>query len=160
MFPRFGQLGVRVDVRPVSSAEEVLINGREYQATYREEKLQRVEKGIDHGSSMPGVREIPVGSGKILWMPLPLEAADNTAPLEALYRFALQKAGVASHYFREVPDPSVLIRPVVFPNSTMYTIVNESSQDKKVRFTDTTTRKKMEVDVKAGRSAMVFVGRQ
>jgi len=155
-FPRFASLGIDVEIRPVSSGEDLEIDGRAYQATFRGEKIQQVDKGVDRNASSQFVHRVPLGSGNLLWMPLPLEASDDTVPGEALYRFALREAGVQPYYMREAPDPSVLIRPVLLPQSTMYVLINESSTDKTVRFTPTITGKPVEVNVKAGRTAVIF----
>ena len=83
-FPRFASLGIDVEVRPVSSGEDLEIDGRAYQATFRREKIQQVDKGVDRNASSQFVHRVPLGSGNLLWMPLPLEASDDTAPGEAL----------------------------------------------------------------------------
>jgi hypothetical protein len=157
VFPRFSELGLAVDIAPVSSGEECSIDGKPYRVTFREDKMQKIEKGVVRGSGTPWVHVVPVGEGKILWMPLPLEAADDVLPVEALYRYALREAGIIPLYSREQGDPSVLIRPIVFPRATMYVLVNESSADRKVRFTPSGTGKVVEVDLPAGRATVEIV---
>ena len=47
------------------------------------------------GEERAEVRTIPMGAGKVIWCPLPVEAGAESAPVAALYRFASKQADVA-----------------------------------------------------------------
>jgi hypothetical protein len=157
---RLRRLGIEAAERPVSQTEEVTIDGARLQAEYRGEKMQRLARGEAKGTEQGRVQEVRKGKGVVLWMPLPLELADNTGSLESLYRFALKRAGIEGLCRREERDPGVLIRPSVFPGAVMYTLVSERSEDRHVRFTHLPTRTTIEAALPAGRAFVVFIDKK
>ena len=56
------------------------------------EKIQRLEKWVQHTDTMETALTLSVGKGKILYCGLPLELADNHDTLENLYVKACELA--------------------------------------------------------------------
>jgi hypothetical protein len=101
--------------------------------------------------------EKPLGKGRILFVPLPLELNDNEQAVGDVYRYALKIAGVAPTYTTRLQDPGMLICPTKFPRSTLYVLVSETGQ-KAVSFTDMKSGKQFYGTLEPGRSAMLLVG--
>ena len=101
--------------------------------------------------------EKPLGKGKILFSPLPLELNDNEQAVGDVYRYALKTAGVAPTYTTTMRDPGMLICPTKFPRATLYVLVSETGQEA-VAFTDRKSGKQFSGTLEPGRSAMLLVG--
>lgn len=101
--------------------------------------------------------EKTMGSGKILFAPLPLELNDNLQAIGDVYRYALKAAGIAPAYSTSMKDAGILISPTRFPDATLYVITSESNQ-MAVSFEDARSGKKLVGSLEPGRAAMMLVG--
>jgi hypothetical protein len=152
--------GLRASRAAVVEEETVRIEGIEYLLSYRGEKTLKLEKDVVEGEAVAAVRTVPLGKGKIVWAPVPMELAEETAPLAALYRYALKQAGVASPFSVERADPSVLIRPTLFDRAVLYTIVSESSRDMNLSVTHLESGTRFAVTLPAQCCELVFLDRR
>jgi hypothetical protein len=101
-----------------------------------------------------------MGVGKVIWCPLPLEAGSESAPVAALYRYALKQAPVPPVFSVETADPSVLIRPSVFEQCVLYTMISESGEHKRVALTHLENGARVEVALPSQRAAHVLIDRK
>jgi hypothetical protein len=147
------------EIVPVAQSEFITIGTREYEVRYDGEKMQRIEKAVVKGSPVRPIIE-SWGSGRFVWSPLPLELGDSMAALVAFYKLALAQAHVAPIFTATPRTPAVLILPSVFRDVVLYTFVSETDRDTHVTVTHLETRKRFNVRVPAGRTAMVFVDRK
>ncbi len=100
--------------------------------------------------------EKPLGKGRILFAPLPLELNDNLQALGDVYSYALKAAGVAPIYTTTLKDPGILICPTRFPDATLYVITSESNQTE-VNFVDVRSGKRFAGALASGRAAILLV---
>jgi len=156
---------------PVQQSEAITINSNSYLVRFEGEKIQRIEKTKDQRPSERarafaqgnlGARVVVerVGAGTLIRCPLPLELGDSMAALLGFYRMAMGRAGVAPIFTATPRTPAVLIAPSVFRDVVLYTFVSESNQNTTMQVTDLQTRKRFQVSVPAGRTAMVIVDRR
>ena len=106
----------------------------------------------------PGVREIAFGDGKIIYSPLPLELADGRDALEALYRFAIEEAGISNEVYQITKGnaESVFVHAIAYEKCTAYTFVNDGPAiEFKVK--DLASGAEFEVSLDANRSAKVWI---
>jgi hypothetical protein len=101
--------------------------------------------------------EKPLGKGKILFTPLPLELNDNIQAIGEVYRYAVKAAGVTRTYSTTLQDPGILICPTRFPKATLYVVTSESGRAD-VSFTDRASGKQFTGKLDPGRSAMLLIG--
>jgi hypothetical protein len=101
--------------------------------------------------------EKPMGNGRILFSPLPLELGDDLAVVGNAYRYALKSAGVAPVYTTTLSDPGILVAPTILPKATLYVITSESNQPQ-VTFTDARSGKSLTGRVEPGGAAIVLIG--
>ena len=84
-----------------------------------------------------------------MFCPLPVQLAESADAVEALYRFALDKAGWHNERFVCTENKShILIYPMAFEDATVYTLVNEGARDS-VRFVDLASGKSVETELLA-----------
>ena len=101
--------------------------------------------------------EKPLGKGRILFSPLPLELNDNLHALAGAYSYALKAAGVAPVYTTSLDDQGILICPTQFPQTTLYVITSESNQ-KRVSFDDVRSKRHFAGTLESGSAAILLVG--
>jgi len=121
--------------------------------------MQRIQKGTISSQSVAQVVRIAVGSGAVIWSPLPVELADQPEVTSALYRYALKEANVRPLFVPELEDLPVLIYASVFAKATLYVLVSESSSSVRVKFNDAESGKKFDIGVVAQRSTMLLIRR-
>ena len=105
------------------------------------------------------MRIIPLGAGEVIRCPLPLETAVESAPVAALYRYALKQAQVRPGFSAERVDRSVLIRPSVFARCVLYTMISESGQHQKIALTHAENGARISVSLPPQRGAHVLLDR-
>jgi len=157
---RLKQFGVAPDSKPVAEEEFLMIDGHEYQVSYRGDKIQRIEKAVVDEDDPQEVMTIPHGKGMIFWSPLPVEVSESVEPTVALYEYALKGAQLSPVFSLEKKDPSVLVLPTVFNDSILYTFVSESDRDEEVHVLDKETKTAFTAEVPAQRTALVFLSRK
>ena len=101
--------------------------------------------------------EKPLGKGRILFAPLPLELNDNLRAIGDAYRYALKTAGVKPVYTTKLDDPGILIAPAIFPNATLYVVTSESNQPT-VTFTDARSGHTFNGTLQPGSAAILLIG--
>jgi hypothetical protein len=156
---RSSKLGLRAAIWPVAQDEALSIDGVDVQAGFHGDTFQRVEKEFVDDEESAGVHAVPLGKGKVLWCPLPLEAASESGPVAALYRYAIRQAGVRPVFSLDRADPSILIRPSIFARSVLYTLINESGQRKQINLTHLENGARISVLLPPQRAAHVIVDR-
>ena len=145
----------------VAESETIMIAGREYLVRYEGEKMQRLEKAVDQSLAPPGqLFNLPFGSGRVLWSPLPLELGDSTDALVAFYNLALPTAGVAPIFTATPRTPAVLILPSLFRDVVLYTFVSDTDRDTQMQVTHLESRTPFTVSILAQRTAMVLLERK
>ena len=156
---RLSEFGLRTSIAPAAQEEALQIGDSTWQIGFHGDVFQRVEKAIVEGGGVPAVRTFPAGKGKLIWCPLPLEIGNESAPIAALYRHALDQARVQPVFSVDQADPAVLIRPIVFADRVLYTLISESGEAKQVSLRDLRTGTQIGVSLPPGRAAHVILDR-
>ena len=150
---RLTPLGIKADVQPliVRGSLPLTLSGSDYALSFPAEVQQStVEKmripfteghappaGTSYESSLTGAKH---GAGKILWAADPVEFSEGYEAVAALYRWALNEAGVKAA-FREVHPlaQSTLAFPTVLDDAVLYSFSNESASPSLVDLVDAIT---------------------
>jgi hypothetical protein len=157
---RSAELGLRAAIAPVAQEEDLRLDGADLQAGFHGDSFQRIEKAVVGDQELAEVRTIPLGAGKIIWCPLPLETATESAAVAKLYRYALNQANLRPLFSTDRTDPSVLIRPSLFARSVLYTMISESAQHRQIALTHTENGARVNVSLPPQRAAHVLLDRQ
>jgi Cellulase (glycosyl hydrolase family 5) len=98
------------------------------------------------------------GSGKVLWVADPVEFADDYDATAAVYRWALEEAGVVPAFKEVRPlSPDVLAFPTLLDGAILYSFSNESAYNQVVDITDTRTGANIRFGLQAQRGAAVLL---
>lgn len=125
--------------------------------SYSGEKTSYLERGILAGGAE--YLETTIGSGRLLYFPLPLELAEELDAIGQVYRYAIDKAGIAPVYKTGTTDPGILICPTRLADATLYVLTSESSAAAKVAFEDEASKREIEAALDPGRAALLLVTR-
>lgn len=109
---------------------------------------------------MPGGKEwaeLRLGKGRILFSALPLELNDRLDSVAAVYRYAIEAAGVTPAYTTDVTDPGLLICPTLLPNATLYALTSETNNTA-VEFRDARSGKTFTGILQPGRASLLMIG--
>ena len=163
---RLSEFGLKTEPVTLNTVERITINGRTYCASFRDcvglmhpgTVLNRTAFA-DHTDHAPVT--IPVGKGKMIYSPLPLELCDPIEPLAELYRYAIQEAGISNQLCRvieTIPQSNLMIYPIEYSGHVLYTIVNEGCDDV-VHFRDIISGCNVELEIPAQRGAKLWIGK-
>ena len=155
---RSNLFGAHAQTVPTAESEPITIGARTHFVRYEGDKMQRIEKAVMKGESARAIVQ-PYGLGRAVWSPLPLEVGDSMTAITAFYKFALGLARVVPIFTATPRTPAVLILPSVFRDVVLYTFVSETNRDVQMSVTHLETRKRFNILVPAGRTAMVFIDR-
>ncbi|MFD2334521.1 beta-galactosidase [Cohnella sp. GCM10020058] len=138
-------VGAAYRLTNLSREEQVRIAGRTYRASFGDRKIGQLNKEVVPGADGNGWSQTaellvrPLGAGKLLWCPLPLELNERTDTLQALYAAALQEAqaGCGAMAWVEGGDhPGVYGTKLTFKHGSLYIFISESGADCEVAIRD------------------------
>jgi hypothetical protein len=153
---RQSQIGLDYQPGPLTIRENIVKwPGDEARLTYSGDKTTYLDRAfLPSGATWT---EKPLGKGRILFAPLPLELNDNVQAIGDVYRYAAKTAGVVPDYSTDLRDPGILICPTRFPHATLYVLTSESGQTE-VSFRDTASGKVIAGQLQPGHAAMFMIG--
>jgi hypothetical protein len=155
-------LAIKADVAPlvVRGSELTLPDEKSYQLGFPA-SVQQSETLTMHFADGKSVEVIPHGSGKILWTADPVEFAEGYSAIAALYRWAIEQAGVAPAFQETAPlSSAVLAFPTVLDNAELYSFSNESSEVQVIDVVDSLTHAHIHFTMEPQRGAALLLDRQ
>ncbi len=158
---RSSPLGVKAEVMPLAvRGSEIDLGGKTWTMGFPAD-VQQSSAETMRFSNKNTLELIPHGTGKILWAADPVEFADGYDSTAALYRWALEQAGIKT-VFKEVAPLSnaVLAFPTILDNAEIYCFSNESMNSENVDIVDTLTGAHIRFTMQAQRGAALLVDRQ
>jgi hypothetical protein len=156
------ELGVTATVAPlaVRGSALTLPNGNTYSLGFPA-GVQQAATWTMRFADGESVEIVPHGKGRILWTADPVEFAEGYTAVAALYRWALDEAGLKSA-FREVEplSPAVLAFPTVLDDAEIYSFSNESLDLQSVNIVDALTGAHIHFELQAQRGAVLLLDRK
>lgn len=108
--------------------------------TIKEEQVRTaaLDGSVEKGSP---VVDIPLGEGRLIWSPLPVELNNRTEPLVKLYRYATEAAGVKSglEWIKGGDLSGVYGRKLSYKKGFLYIFVSEFAWDADIAVKDEET---------------------
>ncbi|GIO31694.1 MULTISPECIES: beta-galactosidase [Paenibacillus] len=146
---RLADLLGEAQLRNVRREEMLCVDGKEIPVSYGKRRIAEVSKETRSGGPLeaaPGstggdaVRNIPLGNGRLIWCPLPIELNDRTDSMAELYRYAIAEAGCGSGFEWTRGDvPGIYGRKLTFKDGSLYVFVSEYALDTSVEVADKDT---------------------
>ena len=159
---RMADLGVKAAVIPLAVRGSVLAlpDGKSYPLGFPASVHQSPAWTMRFADGK-SVESVAHGSGRILWAADPVEFSEGYTATAALYRWALEEAGVQPA-FREVEplSPAVLAFPTVLAGAEIYSFSNESLDAQTVNLVDSLTGAHIHFTLQAQRGAALLLSRQ
>lgn len=139
--------------------EETLeLQGRSMPVSFGARRIAELVKELPAGSagSAAEVTLAPLGRGKLIWCPLPVELSENTDTIRAVYEFALAQAGVAPElqWLQGGSHAGVYGRKLSFASGALYVFVSEYGCDTAVEVCDPATGRTYAFELASERSVL------
>ncbi len=152
--PRLKRFGIETRAAGVHREESAALNGSEpIRAVFEKNKSEKIERAVSARGDRLDAALIPHGKGALLYCPIPVECSESeTQTVFPLYHRAAQIAGMNPPE-RPRAQSSLLARPIVFADSLLYLMVNETDSDIPAQ------EETCGLAVPAGRIALAFVDR-
>ncbi len=157
-----GKLGLAGSIAPITarSAWQDGLASR-FALTYSGEALNVVDRWAFEGGGT--LRQVQLGSGRIVMCSYPLELNDNHDAIPALYREVIEweakRLGHPLSEFAAVKQPGVLIWQRRFERATLYAFVSEAAAAGEVQLTDRESGARVSVWLDSERASMLLLGR-
>ena len=159
---RMSSLNVAASVFPMALRGSVLTlpGGKSYPLAFPA-GVHQSETWTMRFAGSNSVEIVPHGSGRILWTADPVEFAEGYEVAAALYRWALDQAGVKPA-FREISplSPAVLAFPTVLSDAEIYSFSNESLDPQTIDIVDALTGAHIRFTIGAQRGAALLLNRK
>jgi len=150
-----GELGGR---RPanVRREERLQVDGRSFAVSFGARRIAEVGKELRDAEDGESLAEIPLGRGRLLWCPLPVELNDRYEPVAALYRKAAETAGCSPEleWLQGGEQAGLYGRKLAFPHGALYVFVSESGEDADVAVRDPATGRRYAFRLESDRSVL------
>ncbi|OMD90063.1 MULTISPECIES: beta-galactosidase [Paenibacillus] len=138
-------LGKR-ELRNVRREEVLSLQGQELPVSFGHRRIAEVTKETiiqkNGGSStIDTVVNLPLGKGRLLWSPLPVELSERRDTTAALYRYAVNAAFVERDFewISGGDLAGIYGRKLSFATGALFTFVSEYAQDAKIEVKDSAT---------------------
>lgn len=156
---RSAALGLPAATRPVEAEETLAVAGTRHRLRFGTARLVREEKAVVAGDPVPQVRLFPLGTGRLVLAPLPVELAEEGSAARAVYAEALRLSGLAPDVTVVPDDPGVLVLPLASPGGVLLAVVSEGGGDRRLTVTPRATGVPVEVALPSGRSLLLALDR-
>ncbi|WP_375373910.1 beta-galactosidase [Paenibacillus sp. S150] len=144
-----GLLGARV-LSNVRREERMKLGGRTFAVSYGQRRIAELVKEVQlegaSGSNSPvqagdAVTDLPLGNGRLIWCPLPLELNERDEPIVELYRYAVERSGISAglEWISGGELPGVYGRKLDFAEGALYIFVSEYAWDADIEVRDPET---------------------
>lgn len=125
----------------VRREEQLRIGDRVLPVSYGNRRIAEVWKEIrieDAEANADQLFELPLGKGRMIWCPLPVELNDRIEPISAIYQYALASAGCTEEleWIKGGSLPGVYGRKLTFEGGALFVFVSESSFDADIEVKD------------------------
>ncbi|HRH42781.1 MAG TPA: cellulase family glycosylhydrolase [Pyrinomonadaceae bacterium] len=142
---------------PVSHNERMTIEGKIYRTHFGGEKIQQVRRADFYNDYL---LNFSLNGNEVLWSPVPLEIGENMDAIKAFYDSAIKKAKLLPYFSLANDIPTILVRPTEFEKAILYLVMNESGNNELVELTHLPTKTKIEINLEAGKTSLIFVDKQ
>lgn len=134
---RSDELKMSTVIKNINREEFLEINGSSYKASFGYNKITWIDKEVEMDTDKDELKTIPLGKGKIIWSPLPIEMNDNDDVIEAVYKYALDQAGIHSPFeWIRGYKAGILAKKLEFEEGAVYCFISESARTEDIEIRD------------------------
>lgn len=158
--PRAARFNVGAELEPLMFHNAAItVSGRSIPLSFDQEKQNLVEsQRFSDGSTL---KEIPHGKGRIFWAAYPVELAEGTDAVAALYSYVAGRVGVAPMFdVQSTLSPGVLIFPIALEDSMLYIMISEAADVTKIDLRDQWTGARLSLQLPGQHAALALIGKR
>ncbi|WP_127579734.1 alpha-amylase family protein [Paenibacillus koleovorans] len=156
---RLAELVGPTELGNVLREESLQLGDRTWPVSFGARRIAELVKELPVGQAGRRAAEVtvvPVGRGRLIWCPLPIELSDRTDTLRAVYALALDEAGVAAEleWLQGGGAAGVYGRKLRFAAGAVYVFVSESGVDTPIEVRDPVTGRRYVFALESERSVL------
>jgi hypothetical protein len=156
---RLGEVGIPgLGPIPVSFQELLFMSGDQFLLTYSDLKQHWLEREAWTGEAT--VWEAHIGKGYILYSPLPIELADQFAPVVHFYNRGMELAGIEPLLTIADYIPTTFVRLIRYREADLMVAVNEANDPVAMNFTIRDIGKSWRMELPAQRGGAFLIDRR
>ena len=156
---RLGEAGIPgLGPIPIAFQELLFMSGDQYLLTYSDLKQHWLEREAWTGEAI--VWEAHVGQGNILYSPLPLELADQFAPVVHFYSRGMELAGIEPVLIIDDYIPTTFVRLIRYREADLLVAVNEANDPVAMNFAIRDIGKSRRIELAAQRGGAFLIHRK
>lgn len=149
-------------LRNVLREERLIVDGRPYRVSFGGNRIAELNAETPvEARGVVSIHRISVGNGTLMWCPLPIELNDHTEPIAAVYRHAMEQAGVEVELvWRMGGDlPGIYGRKLQFREGALFILVSEYASDAEIEIADPLTSAAYRFRLESERSVLFAADR-
>ncbi|MFC5470532.1 beta-galactosidase [Cohnella suwonensis] len=155
---RFKELAGSRRLVNASREERLVIGETPFPVSFGDSKIAEIAKETPTGGSASPSRvvEIPLGAGRLVWCPLPVELNERSETMLALYRHALALSGFRAEmtWAKGGDEPGVYGRKLAFGEGALYVFVSEQAEAADIEIEDPVTGRRYAFSLPEERSVL------
>ena len=125
---------------PVANEEELKIGDEFYRVTYNSDIINFANKEILEGEKYHHIHIINIGSGKIIWCPMPIELNGNIKVINEVYKVAMREAKIQRDLiWTRGNTPGIFARKISYSNGYVLVFISEIGIDREIEVADRST---------------------
>jgi len=159
---RYTPLGIRAATEPLTFHNAAITNSVGLSAefsmigfSFGQQEQQLLE--YVHFDDRAGVKDFPLGRGQLFWAAYPIELAESSLASAALYRQAIEGAGIPPSWDGMLLGEGVLLYPIHLQNAVLYIFESESDKDSSVTIKDAASGIELPLRLPAQRAVLALI---
>lgn len=154
---RAGSIGLDAQVEPLTVRDAAMqVKDQTVQLAFGPDAQSWLE--AFHFKDGQQLKEIPYGSGRVFWVPYPVELAEGTESAAAIYSAVFGEIGLRPPFeLKSPPVRGVLIYPTILQDSVLYVIVSETDQDADLDLVDKASGAELKLHLPSQHAALALL---
>lgn len=144
----------------VARDESIFVGNEKVSMTFARDWYIYADKAVVEGEEAKNIFVWKKGKGEIIFCTHPVELSTDIVAAAKVYDYALGQSLAKPVFKIRDADPAILIRPSVFSDYVLYSIISESNLVKDVAFTHCETGTDISLKLQPERGAMFFIDRK
>ncbi|CAH8720379.1 cellulase family glycosylhydrolase [Paenibacillus thiaminolyticus] len=139
-------------LEPLSRFERLTYADKSYELSFAHHNAGRAFK--ENGANGEAAVNIPLGKGRLIWIPLPIELAEEPHVLKEIYADLIREAQVTEPFQLEGDSCGIFVSRLNWQDGILYTIINETGADQTLRIRDHVLNQTYSLTVGSNRSSL------
>lgn len=140
-------------LKQLSKFEQLTFKDKSYELSFSHDNVSRAFK--ETCADGQKVVDVQLGKGRLIWIPLPIELAEESHVLKEIYAELITEANVTKSFeLLEGDCNGIFVSRLNWDKGVLYTVINETGEDKKLQIRDSVMQQTYSLTVGSKRSSL------